>query len=77
MSKKEKMIRERIQLHGITSTAECFVRYKSFPSFTRNVISKMIDEGYNISIVSDAIDFTYYWIDCEKNHIFPQKRALN
>lgn len=77
MTKKETMIRERIERHGITSTTECFLKYKAFPSFTRKVVKTMMEEGYNISIRHDAIDLSFHWLDCTKNIVFPQKRVFN
>lgn len=71
------MIREKIQKTGVTSTNECFVKYKSFPSFTKEVVKGMIEEGYNISIVNDHIDLSFFWLDCNKNIVFPQKRVFN
>tara|TARA_Y100000401_G_C8167203_1_gene147310 strand:+ start:41 stop:274 length:234 start_codon:yes stop_codon:yes gene_type:complete len=77
MTLKEKKIRERIEKTGMTSTTEAFVRYKAFPSFTKKVIVKMINEGYNISIINDAIDLRFTWLDCTQNMTFPPKRVLN
>jgi hypothetical protein len=77
MIKKEMMIKEKIQKTGITSVNECFVKYKAFPSVTKKVVRQMIKEGYNISIVDDHIDLSFFWLDCDKNMIFPQKRILN
>ena len=77
MTKKEKMIRQTIESQGITSTTECFVKYRAFPSVTKKVVSQMIKEGYNISIVDDHIDLSFFWLDCNKNMIFSQKRTLN
>lgn len=74
---KEEMIRDKIQRTGMTSTAECLLLYKSFPSNTKRVIKDMMEEGYNISIISDMVDMTYLWLDCKQNVIFPQKRAFN
>jgi len=77
MTLKEKKIREKIERTGITSTNECFVKFKAFPSFTKKVVLKMIEEGYNISIVNEHIDLSFYWLDCTRNVIFPPKRVLN
>ena len=77
MTLKEKKIREKIERTGITSTNECFVKYKAFPSFTKKVVLKMIEEGYNISIVNEHIDMSFFWLDCTQNVIFPPKRVLN
>ena len=77
MTLKETKIREKIEKTGVTSTNECFVKYRAFPSFTKKVVLKMIEEGYNISIVNDHVDLSFFWIDCTKNIVFPQKRVLN
>tara|TARA_R100001086_G_scaffold142687_1_gene75002 strand:- start:755 stop:988 length:234 start_codon:yes stop_codon:yes gene_type:complete len=77
MTLKERKIRERIEKTGMTSTTEAFVKYKAFPSFTKNVVLKMIEEGYNISITNDAIDLRFTWLDCHENMVFAPKRALN
>ena len=77
MTKKEVMIREKIQKTGVASTNECFVRYRAFPSVTKKVVSQMIKEGYNISIVDDHIDLSFFWLDCNENMIFSRKRTLN
>jgi hypothetical protein len=77
MSDKEKNIREKIEKTGMTSIKESFVLYRAFPSFTKKVVKKMIDEGYNISIIDDYIDLTFCWLDCTNNVIFPQKRVVN
>ena len=77
MTKKEKMIRQTIESQGITSTTECFVKYRAFPGFTKKVVLSMMEEGYNISMRHDHIDMSFYWLDCEKNVIFPRKRTLN
>ena len=71
------MIRQTIESQGITSTTECFVKYRAFPGVTKKVVSQMIKEGYNISIVDDHIDLSFFWLDCNKNMIFSQKRTLN
>jgi hypothetical protein len=77
MSKSEEMIRDKIHRTGMTSTIEALVMFKSFPKHTKKVIRKMIYEGYNISILRDATDLSYFWLDCKENVIFPTKRLLN
>lgn len=77
MTLKETKIREKIEKTGITSTNECFLKYRAFPSFTKKVILKMIEEGYNISIINDHIDLSFFWLDCTENIVFPPKSSIN
>ena len=47
------------------------------PDKGKKVVSQMIKEGYNISIVDDHIDLSFFWLDCNENMIFSRKRTLN
>ena len=77
MNKKEEMIRDKIHRTGMTSSIEAMVMFRSLPKDTKKVIRKMIDEGYNISILKDTTDLTYMWLDCKENIIFPPKTAIS